>query len=213
MVTVISAGRRFPAARRPVRAGAVPRRGARFRAGAGQCPVLRGDELEPVAAAAGRVVDQQVRAAARDGVVGEGARPGLGLRGARRRQQFPGTGEGHAQGAGEVGQDRPRASPGPRLGVFLRGARSRGDRVQHRGSPPSGWCGCGAVPRGCAGRGGPRTASLRMSRVSAAVSTTAGISARPVTAALYRRWQPSLWPGFEHCPLSDSLSGGEAHTV
>ena len=34
-----------------------------------------------------------------------------------------------------------------------------------------------------------------MSRVSAAVSTKAGISARPVTAALYRRWQPSISSG------------------
>ena len=38
--------------------------------------------------------------------------------------------------------------PGPRLGVFLRCARSRVDSGQHRGSPPSAWCGCGAVPGG-----------------------------------------------------------------
>lgn len=70
--------------------------------------------------------------------------------------------------------------------------------------------GCGgAVPGGCAGRGGPRTASLRMSRVSAAVSTKAGISARLVMAALYRRWQPSLWPEVEHCPLFSPYSLGQ----
>jgi hypothetical protein len=47
-------------------------------------------------------MDQQVSLAARDGVTGERARPGPGLRGARRLQQFPGIGAGHAQGAGEA---------------------------------------------------------------------------------------------------------------
>jgi hypothetical protein len=42
-------------------------------------------------------VAQRVRVATRDGVVGERARPALGLRGARHLQQFPGVGSGHTQ--------------------------------------------------------------------------------------------------------------------
>jgi len=37
--------------------------------------------------------------------------------------------------------------------------------------------------------------SCRIDRVSAAVSTNDGSSARPVTAALYRRWRPSTSSG------------------
>jgi hypothetical protein len=56
-----AAVRRFPASRRPVRAGAAPGGGARFRAAARRCLVLRVCELEAVGTAAGRVVDQQAR--------------------------------------------------------------------------------------------------------------------------------------------------------
>jgi hypothetical protein len=72
-----------------------------------RCPARRGWQRGDGRAgrrfpAAGRVMDQQVSVAARDGVTGERARPGPGLRGARRLQQFPGIGAGHAQGAGEA---------------------------------------------------------------------------------------------------------------
>ena len=39
------------------------------------------------------------------------------------------------------------------------------------------------------------TASWRMARVSAAVSTNDGRCSRPSRAALYRRWQPSISSG------------------
>ena len=107
-----------------------------------------GAELEPAGAAAGRVVDQQVDVPAGDGVVGERARPGLGLRGARRRQQFlgallrscPGAGTGISLAAGMDVRVRRRRSAGIRLRA-LSSARAQG---QHKWGPgkidePSSW--------------------------------------------------------------------------
>jgi hypothetical protein len=47
---------------------------------------------------------------------------------------------------------------------------------------------------------------VRITRVSAPVSTQAGRCAAPVACALYSRQVPSLWPAFEHCPLSSPCS-------
>lgn len=71
------------------------------------------------------------------------------------------------------------------------------------GSLPSTSC---RSPAPLARRAGQRTASWRMARVSSAVSTRDGRYSRPSLAALYRRWQPSLWPVFVDCPLSSPCS-------